>query len=76
MAGARRLLVALADHERVAPPTVTRVVAKLEADGLVQRTADTDDRRVSRVATTAAGDALLAELRAGARPPDRTSSQA
>lgn len=56
-------LGALADHERVAPPTVTRVVAKLEADGLVQRTADTDDRRVSRVATTAAGDALLAELR-------------
>ncbi len=56
-------LGALADHERVAPPTVTRVVTKLEADGLVQRTADTDDRRVSRVATTAAGDALLAELR-------------
>ena len=40
-------LGALADHERVAPPTVTRVVAKLEADGLVARTADPDDRRVA-----------------------------
>jgi DNA-binding MarR family transcriptional regulator len=56
-------LGALADHERVAPPTVTRVVTKLETDGLVQRTADAEDRRVSRVATTTAGDALLAELR-------------
>jgi DNA-binding MarR family transcriptional regulator len=56
-------LGALADHERVAPPTVTRVVTKLETDGLVQRTSDADDRRVSRVATTTEGDALLAELR-------------
>jgi DNA-binding MarR family transcriptional regulator len=56
-------LGALADHERVAPPTVTRVVTKLEADGLVRRTADTDDRRVARVSTTPEGDALLAELR-------------
>jgi DNA-binding MarR family transcriptional regulator len=56
-------LGALADHERVAPPTVTRVVTKLEADGLVHRTADVDDRRVARVTTTDAGDDLLAELR-------------
>ena len=56
-------LGALADHERVAPPTVTRVVTKLEADGLVHRTADADDRRVARVTTTDAGDDLLAELR-------------
>jgi DNA-binding MarR family transcriptional regulator len=56
-------LGALADHERVAPPTVTRVVTKLEADGLVQRTADADDRRVARVSTSDTGDKLLAELR-------------
>lgn len=53
----------LADHERVSPPTITRVVTKLEADGLVQRQLDPEDRRISRVQTTGAGDALLAELR-------------
>jgi DNA-binding MarR family transcriptional regulator len=53
----------LADHERVAPPTITKVVAKLEADGLVVREADPTDRRVSRVSTTAAAEALLAENR-------------
>lgn len=56
-------LGALAEHERVAPPTITKVVAFLEAEGLVARTADPDDRRVSRVATTKAGDALVAESR-------------
>ena len=43
-------LGALAEHERVAPPTITKVVAKLESDGLVTRKPDPDDRRVSRVA--------------------------
>jgi DNA-binding MarR family transcriptional regulator len=56
-------LGALADHERVAPPTITKVVAKLEADGLLVREADPADRRVSRVSTTAAAEALLAENR-------------
>ena len=32
---ARDELGALADHERVAPPSITKVVTKLEADGLV-----------------------------------------
>src|SRR5262245_44146307 len=56
-------LGALAEHERVSPPTITRVISTLETHGLVARTADPEDRRVSRVATTPAGDALLAELR-------------
>jgi DNA-binding MarR family transcriptional regulator len=56
-------LGALAEHERVAPPTITRVVAFLEAEGLVVRSADAADKRVSRVATTEAGDALVAESR-------------
>jgi DNA-binding MarR family transcriptional regulator len=56
-------LGALADHERIAPPTVTRVVSKLEADGLAHRAPDPDDGRIWRVSTTPAGDALLAELR-------------
>jgi DNA-binding MarR family transcriptional regulator len=53
----------LADHERVAPPTITKVVNKLEADGLLTRQSDPDDRRFCRVSTTPAGDAFLAETR-------------
>jgi DNA-binding MarR family transcriptional regulator len=53
----------LADHERVAPPSITKAVAKLESDGLVVREADPSDRRVHRVSTTAAAEALLAENR-------------
>ena len=53
----------LADHERVAPPTITKVVSKLECDGLVTRTPDPADRRVCRVAISPAGDALLEESR-------------
>ena len=56
-------LGALADHERVAPPTVTKAVAKLEVAGLVQRRLDPTDRRVALVSTTAKGDATLARLR-------------
>ena len=56
-------LGALADHERVAPPSVTKVVGKLEELGLVVRRADASDRRVYRVSLTDAGAALLAEVR-------------
>ncbi len=56
-------LGALADHERVAPPSITKVVAKLEERGLVARRADVADRRVAHVSTTDAGTTLLAEVR-------------
>ena len=45
----------LAAREQVAPPTITKVVEKLLANGLVERTADASDRRVSRVAVTRKG---------------------
>jgi DNA-binding MarR family transcriptional regulator len=45
----------LAAAEQVAPPTITKVVGKLEAQGLVARIPDADDRRVCRVALTDAG---------------------
>jgi DNA-binding MarR family transcriptional regulator len=45
----------LAAREQVAPPTITKVVEKLMASGLVERTADASDRRVSRVAVTRKG---------------------
>ena len=56
-------LGALAEHERVAPPSITKVVTKLECDGLVTRTPDPGDRRVCRVAVSAAGETLLEEIR-------------
>ena len=56
-------LGALAEHERVAPPTITKVVSKLECDGLVIRTPDPSDRRVCRVEVSPEGAALLEEVR-------------
>ena len=48
-------LGALASHERVQPPTMTRVVAALEEAGLVVREIDPTDRRIARVQVTADG---------------------
>lgn len=56
-------LGALAEHEGVAPPSITKVVARLEADGLVIRHADAVDRRVCRVTISTRGAALLTESR-------------
>ena len=53
----------LASRERIQRPTATRVLARLEEEGLIQRTADLYDRRSSLLAVTEAGRALLAELR-------------
>lgn len=53
----------LAAAEHVAPPTVTKVVGKLDDAGLVARTTDVADRRVSRVELTAAGRSRLAAAR-------------
>jgi DNA-binding MarR family transcriptional regulator len=53
----------LADIERVAPPSMTRIAAGLEERGLVDRTVDAADRRVARVEITGAGRELLAETR-------------
>ena len=53
----------LAERERVAPPTVTKLVGRLETQGLVTREADQEDRRICRVRTTDVGDQVLAESR-------------
>lgn len=53
----------LAKRERIQRPTATRVVARLEEAGLVQRTADPQDRRSSLLSTSPAGAALLASVR-------------
>ena len=53
----------LAEREHVQRPTVTRVVARLEEAGLVERAADPGDRRSCLVSISGDGVALLAELR-------------
>src|SRR3954454_6601785 len=52
----------LATRENVAPPTVTKAVAALEAVGYVTRTTAPADRRVTRVSGTAAGRRHLEEV--------------
>jgi DNA-binding MarR family transcriptional regulator len=54
---------ALADRERVQRPTATRIVAQLEAAGLVTRESDPDDGRVAQVCTTADGRSLMKRIR-------------
>ena len=55
----------LADAERVQPPTMTKVVAKLEERGLVQRTPHpTDGRQVILSATEAGREVVVAQRRA------------
>lgn len=45
----------LAAIEQVAPPSITKIVAKLEDDGLVARSVDALDRRIARVTITVEG---------------------
>lgn len=53
----------LATRERVQRPTATRLIAKLEDQNLVARTADPGDRRSFLIAITPEGKALLHEIR-------------
>ena len=53
----------LAAHERVQRPTATRLLARLDELGLVERAADPADRRSTLVSTSAAGRALLRRSR-------------
>ena len=53
----------LAAIERIAPPSMTRIAARLEEKGLLERRADVADRRVARVAISASGEDLLRQSR-------------
>ena len=53
----------LARIEQVKPPTMTKLVAALEGDGLVKRRADGADARAYRVQATRRGTTLLHEGR-------------
>ena len=54
----------LASAEQVSPPTMTKVVEKLEGRRFVSRVVDPNDRRVARVTITAAGTRFLEHSRA------------
>ena len=53
----------LAEFERIKRPTATRVLRRLEDDGLIERTADPSDGRSAVVTVTRQGAALLKKLR-------------
>jgi DNA-binding MarR family transcriptional regulator len=53
----------LAEVERVQPPTMTRIIAKLEARDLVQRTPHPTDGRQVILAPSAAGRELIEAYR-------------
>ena len=53
----------LAEHERVSPPTVTKVVNQLEQQGLIERLVDPTDRRVCRVECSTDGAELVERSR-------------
>ena len=57
--GGPRTIGELAGLEGVTPPTMTRLVAAMVADGLIDRLEDPADRRVVRVQASATGRSLL-----------------
>ncbi len=59
----RPTLGELAQAEQVQPPSMTRVVAAMEAAGLIVRSGDEDDRRVTRVELTPKGRTTLDRIR-------------
>jgi DNA-binding MarR family transcriptional regulator len=61
-AGAQSL-GALARIEQVTPPSMSKLVAELEASGLVAKRADKTDGRALRIEATAKGKALMHEGR-------------
>ena len=53
----------MAELERIKRPTATRVLHRLEEDGLIERAADPSDGRSAVVGVTRDGAALLKKLR-------------
>jgi DNA-binding MarR family transcriptional regulator len=53
----------LAEKVHLAPPTVTAMLQKLERSGLIERTGDESDQRVTRLHLTDAGRELNRDLR-------------
>ena len=54
----------LASAEQVRAPTMSRLVVELEAEGLVRKSPDANDKRGIKIAATAKGQALMERGRA------------
>jgi DNA-binding MarR family transcriptional regulator len=52
---------ALAEHERVQPPSMTRIIASLEEDGFISRAPHPSDRRQFVLTLTDAGRTTVAD---------------
>ena len=61
--GGSRTLGGLASAEQVRPPTMTRIVQALEAEGLIRRESDPRDGRVQRLSATAKGRRVMQQAR-------------
>ncbi len=61
--GGSQTLGALAATEGVRPPSMTRLINAMEADGLVERTRSTEDGRLTIIRATDAGQQLFHEGR-------------
>jgi DNA-binding MarR family transcriptional regulator len=59
-----RSITQLAEREGLAQPTVTRMIARLESIGLVERARRPEDRRIVMVQITPEGRKILNEMRA------------
>lgn len=57
----------IAERERVRPPSISKIVATLEAAGYVERNADPADRRCALVSQTPDGRAYAESVRAAGR---------
>jgi MarR family transcriptional regulator for hemolysin len=55
---------ALAEHLRIEGPTMTRHLDRLEAEGLIERRPDPEDRRSTLIVSTAAGKRISGGLMA------------
>jgi len=53
----------VASRENLSAPTITKIVTRLESQGLIERLGDPADRRISLVAVSREGAALLERLR-------------
>jgi DNA-binding MarR family transcriptional regulator len=53
----------LAEHEKVQPPSITRVIASLEERGLIQRMPHPSDRRQVVLTVTAQGRDVVRQVR-------------
>ena len=57
----------IAESEHVKPPSVSKIVAALEAAGFLARESDPDDRRCAFITVTDSGAAYLDEVRVAGR---------